>query len=73
METLCNVLKLQTNPWHREEEQHNNHEAHKEKLTKAASSSLPNKMIANRDRTQGNAQLNTEHLQNPTTEATHCD
>ena len=38
--------KLQTNPWRREEEQHNNHKTHEDKLTKATSSSLPIKMIA---------------------------
>ena len=64
--------KLQTNPWRRrEEEQHNNHEAHEDKLTKATSSSLPNKIIAKPELTQSNAQQNTERLQNPTTGATH--
>ena len=37
--------EMQTNPWHREEEQHNNHEAHEDKLSKATCSSLLNKMI----------------------------
>ena len=38
--------KLQTNPWHLEEEQHNNHETYEDKLNKTISSSLPSKMIA---------------------------
>ena len=63
--------KLQTNPWHREEEQHNNHETHKDNLTKATGSSLPIKMIAKPEWTQSNAQQNTEQLHNPTTGATH--
>ena len=63
--------KLQANPWHREEEQHNNHETHEEKLTKASSPFLPNKMIAKPEWTQSNAQQNTEQLQNPTTGAAH--
>ena len=61
-----NNHKLQTNPWQREEEQHNNHETHVDKLTKATSSSLPIKMIAKPEWTQ-----NTEQLQNHTMGATH--
>ena len=43
--------KLQTNSWHGEEEQQNNHETHEDKLTKATSSFLPIKMIATKYRT----------------------
>ena len=64
--------KLQTNPWRRKEEQHNNQEKHEDKLTKATSSSLPIKMIAKTKWTQSIAQQNTDQLQNPTTGATHC-
>ena len=38
--------KLQTNPWHREEEPHNNHETPGRQLTKTTSSLFPIKMIA---------------------------
>ena len=55
-----NNQKLQTNPWHRKEEQHNKYNAHDEKLTKATSSSLPIKMIAKPEWTQSNAPQNTE-------------
>ena len=34
--------KLQTNSWHREEEQHNNHETPGNKQSKATSSLFPN-------------------------------
>ena len=63
--------KLQTNPWYREEDQHNNHETHEDKLIKATSSSLPIKIIPKPEWTQSNAQQNTEQLQNPTKAATH--
>ena len=63
--------KLHTNPWHSEEEQHNNHETHEDKLTKATSSSLSMKMIAKPKWTQSNAEQNTEQLQNLTTVATY--
>ena len=36
----------QTNPWHREEEPHNNHEKPGYKLSKGNSSLFPIKMIA---------------------------
>ena len=61
----------QTNPWHREEEQHNNYKTHEDKLCKATNSLLPIKMIANPEWTQSNAQQNKEQLQNPTTGAAH--
>ena len=63
--------KLRTNLWHHEKEQHNNHKAHEDTLTKATSSSLPIKMISKPEWTQTNQQQNTEQLQNPTTGATH--
>ena len=44
--------KLLTNSWHREEKQHNNHETHEDKLTKATSSCITIKMIAKPERTQ---------------------
>ena len=37
--------KRQTNPWHHEEEPHNNHEAQVDKLSKTTSSLFPIKMI----------------------------
>ena len=38
--------KLQTNPWHRDEEPHKNHETPESQLSKATSSLFPIKMIA---------------------------
>ena len=38
--------KLQTNPWHLEEEPHNNHELQENKLSKVTSSLFPIKMMA---------------------------
>ena len=53
--------KLQTNPWHREEEPHNNHETPEEdKQSKATSSLFPVKMVAKLEWTQSNAQQNIE-------------
>ena len=49
--------KLQTNPWHREEEPHNNHET---PGSKATSSLFPIKMIAKLEATQSNVQRNIE-------------
>ena len=63
-----NIHKLQTNLWHREEEQHNNRET-PGRQTKQATSSLslfPNEMIAKLEGTQINAQQNKEQLQIPT-------
>ena len=54
--------KLQTIPWHRYEEPHNN----PDKLSKATSPLFPIKMIAKLEWTQSNAQQNIEQLQNPT-------
>ena len=56
--------KLQTNPWHREEEPHNNHQ--EDKQSKATSSLFPIAMIAKLEWKQSNAQQNIEQLQNPT-------
>ena len=54
----------QTHGWHCEEGQHNNHQTHKDKITKPTSSSLHIKMIAKPEWTQSNAQQNTEQLLN---------
>ena len=51
--------KLQTNPWHREEELHNNYET-------ATSSLFSIEMIVKLEWKQSNAQQNIEQLQNPT-------
>ena len=48
--------KLQTNPWHREEEPHNNHETPEDKQNKAASSLFSIEMVAKLEWTQSNAQ-----------------
>ena len=58
--------KLQTKPWHREEEPHNNHETPDRQQSKATSSLFPIKMIAKLERTQRNAQRNIDQLQNHT-------
>ena len=49
--------KLQTNPWHREEEPHNNHETpgRQTKQSQATSSVFPIKMIAKLEWAQSNA------------------
>ena len=57
--------KLQTNPWHRQEEPHNTRHQ-EDKQSKATSSLLTNKMIARLEWTQSNAQQNKEQLQNLT-------
>ena len=57
-----NNHKLQTDPWHREEEPHNNHET----PGKQNSSLFPIEMIAKLEWTQSNAQQNIEYLKNPT-------
>ena len=57
--------KLQTNPWHREEEPHSNHET-PGRQSKATSSLFPIDMIAKLEWTQSIAQQNIEQLQNPT-------
>ena len=61
--------KLQTNPWHREEEPHNNHET-PGRQSKATSPLFPIEMIAKPEWTQSNARQNIEQLQNPTMGAT---
>ena len=59
--------KLQTNPWHREEESHNNKETQGRQAKQSNQLSLfPIKMIAKLEWTQSNAQQNIEQLQNPT-------
>ena len=58
--------KSLTNPWHRVEEPHNNHESPGRQTKQATSSLFPIKMIAKLELTQSNAQQNIEHLQNPT-------
>ena len=62
----CHNHKLQTSPWHREEEPHNNQRHQEDKQSKATSPIFPIKMIAKLERTQSNAQQNIEQLQNPT-------
>ena len=62
----CHNHKLQTNPWHREGEQHNNHETQGRQKSKATGSLFPIKVIAKQEWTQNNAQQNIEQLQNPT-------
>ena len=58
--------KLQTNPWHRVEEPHNNCKTQ----SKATSFLYPVKMIAKLEWTQSNAQQNIEQLHNPTMDVT---
>ena len=55
--------KLQTTPWHREEEPLNHHETPGRQLSKAISSLFPIKMIAMLEWTQSNTQQNIEQLQ----------
>ena len=55
--------KLQTNPWHREEEPRTNHEAPGRQKSKATSSLFPIKMIVKLEWTQSNVQQNIEQLQ----------
>ena len=57
--------KLQTNPWHCEEEPNNNHKT-PVRQSKKTSSLFPIEMIAKLKWTQRNAQQNIEQLQNPT-------
>ena len=59
--------KLQTNPWHREEDPQNNHEP-QGRQTKQSKSGLSStiEMIKKLEWTQINAQQNVEQLQNPT-------
>ena len=55
-------LKGNTNPWHHEEEPHNNHETPEDEQSKATSSLFPIKMIEKLEWTQSNAQQNREQL-----------
>ena len=48
--------KLQTNPWHREDEPNRNHETPRRQSRKATSSLFPFKMIAKLEWTQSNTQ-----------------
>ena len=57
--------KLHTNPWHREEEPHNNHETPGSKQSKAITFLFPIEMIAKLEWTQSSTQQNIEQLQNP--------
>ena len=57
--------QLQTNPWHRDKEPHNNHET-PDKQSKATSSLFPIEKIAKLEWAQSNAQQNIDQLQNPT-------
>ena len=56
--------KLQTNPWHSEEEPHNNHKT-PGRQSKATSSLFPIKMIAKLELTQSNAQKNKKKYRIP--------
>ena len=59
--------KLQTNPWHLEEEPQNNHETPGRQTKQSNQLSLfPIEMIAKLEWTQSSAQQNIEQLQNPT-------
>ena len=55
--------KLQTNPWHREEEPHNNHETPGRQTKQSNQLSLPHQDDC---KTRMNVQQNIEQLQNPT-------
>ena len=59
--------KLQTNPWHRKKEPHNNNETPGRRNVKQPALSLfPIKMIAKLEWRQSKAQQNLEQLQNST-------
>ena len=55
--------KLQTNPWHREEEPHNNYETPGRQTKQSNQLSLPHQDDC---KTRMNVQQNIEQLQNPT-------
>ena len=55
--------KLQTNPWHRGEEPHNNHETRGRQTKQSNQLSLPHQDDC---KTRMNVQQNIEQLQNPT-------
>ena len=66
--------KLQTNPWHSEEEPHNNNTRHQDdKQSKATSSLFPTEMIAKLERTQSITQQNIEQLQNTSLAILTCN
>ena len=54
--------KLQTNPWYREEEPHNNHETPGRQTKQSNSTLFPIEMIAKLQGTQSNAQQNIRQL-----------
>ena len=64
--------KLRINPWHREEELHNNHKTlgRQTSAKQQALSLFPIKMIAKLEWTRSNAQQNIEQLQTTTMGAT---
>ena len=53
--------KLQTNPWHREEEPHNNHETPRGQTKQSNQLSLPHRDDCKTRMAQSNAQQNIEH------------
>ena len=58
--------KLQTNPWHREEESHNNHETPARQTKQSNQLSFPHQDDCKTRRDIKNVQQNIEQLQNPT-------
>ena len=59
--------EIQTNPWHHQEEPHNNHKTPGRQTKQSNQLSLfPIEMIAKLEWTQSNTQQNIEQLQNPT-------
>ena len=58
--------KLQTTPWHREEEPFNHHEASGRQIKQSNHIFLPIKMIAILEWTKSNVQQNKEQPQTPT-------
>ena len=62
-----NNHKLHTNPWHREEEPHNNHETPGKQTKQSNQLSLPHQDDAKLEWTKSNVQQNIEQLQTTTT------
>ena len=58
--------KLQTNPWHREEEPHNTLETPGRQTTQSNQLSLPHQDDCKTEWTQSNVLQNIEQLQTPT-------
>ena len=58
--------KLQTNPWHREEKPHNNHETQGRQTKQSNHPSFPHHDDCKTRMDTSNAQQNIEQLQNPT-------